>query len=364
MQVKSTKKLKKNQLIFTTMEEMTDFQRFIKVNKLKQTQVAEYLGTSPQYVNQVANGKCALSDDKYELLAKSSWDTSMLTFPSYIKVPASVMSPYTPDDTAAIMSQQEAMARAMEQGHRVYTDAKNIGLSIEDAEIIGEQSPMQRCGDTRPLTNEDCRDCPEKIPFVRSEFVQARDVNIQELVKKEPHRIEFRSMRDFIGFPDYAQKVITEAMVPDFLPGDVLFIQYLSDNAKVMSGAIYLVDTKLYGAMVRQVFVDEGHFVLHSKNPDYKELKLRKDDVYSFALVLHSLRSNFRISSDMPAGASVFKKREEQLERLLDMNAEAMAEIRLQNERLAEERRRQDEERASERIRHDKLIERILKLDQ
>lgn len=242
----------------------------------------------------------------------------------------------------------------------------NGRYNIEDAEIVGEQSRMQ---DTRPLTPEECRACPEKIPFVRSEFVQARDVNIQELVKKEPHRIEFRSMRDFIGFPDYAQKVITEAMVPDFLPGDVLFIQYLSDNAKVMSGAIYLVDTKLYGAMVRQVFIEEGHFVLHSKNPDYKELKLRKDDVYSFALVLHSLRSNFRISSDMPAGASVFKKREEQLERLLDMNAEAMAEIRLQNERMAEERRRQDEERkaqseqmALERARQDKLIEKIMNL--
>ena len=278
----------------------------------------------------------------------------MLNSPAATMTSADVVEP--------IPDQSEAMARAMNDGHRVYADARNIGLSIEDAEIVGEQSPLQR-GDTRPLTNEDCRDCPEKIPFVRSEFVQARDVNIQELVKKEPHRIEFRSMRDFIGFPDYAQKVITEAMVPDFLPGDVLFIQYLSDNAKVMSGAIYLVDTKLYGAMVRQVFVEEGHFVLHSKNPDYKELKLRKDDVYSFALVLHSLRSNFRISSDMPAGASVFKRREEQLERLLDMNAEAMAEIRLQNERLAEERRRQDEERTAERIRHDKLIERILKLD-
>lgn len=235
---------------------------------------------------------------------------------------------------------------------------------IEDAAVISERSRMQ---DVRPLTPDDCRGCLEKIPYVRSEFVQAREVNIQELVKKEPHRIEFRSMRDFIGFPDYAQKVITEAMVPDFLPGDVLFIQYLSDNAKVMSGAIYLVDTTLYGAMVRQVFVEQDHYILHSKNPDYKELKIRKNEVYSFALVLHSLRSNFRISSDTPNGAILYKKREEQMERLLDMNAEAMAEIRLQNERMAEERRRQDEERkaqfeqmVAERNRQDKLIEKIM----
>lgn len=329
------------------MEYISDFQLFIKSNKLKQKQVADYLGTSAQYINQVVNGRCTLSDDKLEMLAQSGWDVSMLNIPAYIKTPAATMSPIgddwvAPDDTAAIRSQRQIM--------RDY---------IEDADIIGMQSPMQ-CGDTRPLTAEDCKLCPEKIPFVRSEFVQARDVDIRELVTKEPHRIEYRSMRDFIGYPDYAQKVITEAMVPDFLPGDVLFIQYLSDSAKVMSGAIYLVDTKLYGAMVRQVFVEQEHFVLHSKNPDYKELKLRKDDVYSFALVLHSLRSNFRISADMAGGAALYKKREEQLERLLDMNADAMAEICLQNERLAEERRRQDEERAAERIRHDKLIAQLL----
>lgn len=236
---------------------------------------------------------------------------------------------------------------------------------VEDAEIVGDSMR----GDTVALTAKDCEMCPFKIPYVRGEYVQARDVNIREMIKKQPHRLEFRSMRDFIGSPDYAQKVITEAMLPDFQPGDVLFIQYLSDDAKVMSGAIYLVDTKSYGAMVRQVFVERDCYMLHSTNPDYKELKLQKEDIYSFALVLHSLRSNFRISSNIPDATSAFKKREEQVERLLALHADSMSEIRLQNERMAEERRRQDEERkaqfdlmVAERTRQDKLIEKLLNL--
>ncbi len=132
-----------------------------------------------------------------------------------------------------------------------------------------------------------------------------------------------------IGNPDYVQKVITEAMVPTFQPGDLLFIQFLPDNAKLISGAIYLIDTRVYGAMVRQVFVEQDHYILHSKNPEYKELKLKKQDIYSFSLVLHSLRSDFKISKTTPDYTDVFKKREKQLERLLLMHEEALAEIRV-----------------------------------
>ena len=233
--------------------------------------------------------------------------------------------------------------------------------NIEDAEIIGEQSNIQ-CHDTRPLTAEECELCPAKLPYVKGELVQARDVNIRKLVENEAHKLEHRSLRDMIGNPDYVQKVITEAMMPTFQPGDLLFIQFLPENAKLISGAIYLIDTRVYGAMVRQVFVEQDYYILHSKNPEYKELKLKKQDVYSFSLVLHSLRSDFKISKTSPDGAEVFKKREKQLERLLSMHEQALAEIRIQNERMAEERKRQDEERKAERIRQDKLIERILQI--
>ncbi len=67
------------------MTQLTSFQLFLKTNKLKQKQIAEYLGTSPQYINQVARGVCNLSDEKYELLLQGDWDTSMLNIPYYIK---------------------------------------------------------------------------------------------------------------------------------------------------------------------------------------------------------------------------------------------------------------------------------------
>lgn len=241
---------------------------------------------------------------------------------------------------------------------------------VEDAEIVGRQSQVQRCEDARGVTIEECNElCPAKLPYVKGEIVQSRNIDIRQLIESEPQRLEYRTLRQMIGNPDYVQKVITAAMMPLFQPGDLLFIQFLPEDAKLISGAIYLVDTKLYGAMVRQVYIEEDTYVLHSLNPDFNELRLKKSDIYSKALVLRSMRSDFNIPKPLPDVAATYRRREEQLERLLTMHEDSLAEIRLQNERMAEERRRQDEERKAqfeqmiaERNRQDKLIEKIINL--
>lgn len=221
---------------------------------------------------------------------------------------------------------------------------------IEDAEIVGEQSHVQHACDLTDLTTDECETiCPQRLPYVKSEIVQSRSTNIRHLIETEPYKLEHRSMRQMIGNPNYVQKVITSAMMPLFQPGDMLFVQFLPNDAKIISGAIYLVDTSAYGAMVRQVYVEDDYYCLHSLNPEYKELRLSRDQIYSISLVVRSLRSDFNPPLAHDVHASIHK-REEQVERLLTMHEEAMAEIRRQNERMAEERRRYDE-------RQDKLIE-------
>lgn len=115
------------------MAQINDFQLFIKVNKLKQKQVAEYLGTSTQYVNQVANGKCALSGDKYEMLAQSGWDVSMLDFPSYIKVPAAKMTPYP----------IEGAAPPILKGVQVTTDGNGVKIITAEPTLKGSRRAVQ-----------------------------------------------------------------------------------------------------------------------------------------------------------------------------------------------------------------------------
>lgn len=184
--------------------------------------------------------------------------------------------------------------------------------------------------------------CPAKLPYIKSEIVQSRDINIRQLIERDSGRLEYRSMRELIGNDvSYIQKVITGAMQPLFQPGDYLFIRFLPEDAKLISGAIYLVDSKAYGAMVRQVYVNGDKLHLHSINPEFKELEVHRSEIYSISLVVRSLRSDFN-PPNTPDLAEMFSKREEQMMRLLDMHDAALAEISRQNERLERERERQD----------------------
>lgn len=54
-------------------------QAFIKQNRLKQKDIADYLGVSPPFITQIIQGTRCLPEDKVALLlSNNKWDTSML----------------------------------------------------------------------------------------------------------------------------------------------------------------------------------------------------------------------------------------------------------------------------------------------
>lgn len=58
---------------------MTDFEVFIKANKLQKQAVAEYLGVSRAFITQLCQGLRELPSERLALIkANKSWDTSML----------------------------------------------------------------------------------------------------------------------------------------------------------------------------------------------------------------------------------------------------------------------------------------------
>lgn len=61
--------------------ECIDFKRFMFEQKIKQSDLAKYLGVSEGYISQVACGKKQLSEENYSKVLNNpyGWDTSMLT---------------------------------------------------------------------------------------------------------------------------------------------------------------------------------------------------------------------------------------------------------------------------------------------
>lgn len=167
----------------------------------------------------------------------------------------------------------------------------------------------------------------EELPYITNDIVQSRSLDIRYLVESNSERVLHRSLTDLIGTDvDYVQRVITSAMAPLFMPGDMLFVRFLPVDANLISGAIYLIDTKIYGAMVRQIYVEKDRYVLHSLNSDYTELCISKENIYSIGIVVKSLRADFNLPHDTHTS-------KEQMDKILESNAKLIDELIKQNER-------------------------------
>lgn len=286
MQEKSIKKLKKNQLIFTDMEQFNDFQLFIKVNRLKQKQVAEYLGTSTQYINQVANGKCALSDDKCEMLAKSEWDISMLKIPSYIKVPA--------------LSNSEPNAIPI---HPIQANIDNGTLQPHDSEPIPANA--------------------EIIPIVPSEVSGEMGIDIRKYVEKNADELDSIDPTKLLKNPDIAEQVAGTSMLPTFAPGDVVFIKFLPDKAKIIDGKTYYFDLKTLPTMIRKVKFEQGDRLrLVAKNPAFADIIINRSDILNIGRVIGMFRQTFGDQYDEIE--EVRRKKDHQIGKLIDQNTKAL----------------------------------------
>lgn len=273
------------------MGQMTDFQEFIKTNKLKQKQVAEYLDTSPQYISQVAKGLCSLSDEKYEKLVQGSWDISMLNIPPYIKVP-STLTVYNP-------SSEE----------RQEIGSSSIDMSIVPAEVVEE------------IKAEVVEEMI--VPIVPHEVALKAETNIKKYIEDNASELEHFDPRSVTAEVDTAERICTNSMYPTFLPGDVIFIQFLQEKSKITDGGIYYFDTSTRPTMIRLVkLLDDGRLLLKAFNPRYGDIYMRKEEITNIGKISGMYRQTF---SDMYAEIEeVRRKKDEQVDNLIKQNSEAL----------------------------------------
>lgn len=274
------------------MEKLTDFQVFIKVNKLKQKQVAEYLGTSTQYVNQVVNGKCSLSEDKLELLANSQWDTSMLDIPPYINIKPAVITSLDGGEATPMM-------------------------------------PIQANIDTGVVSEKKIEPIPataEVIPIVPSEIASEVSLDVREFIEHNADELEHIDPTKLLKNPDLAEQIAGTSMLPTFAPGDVVFVKFLPDKAKIIDGKTYYFDTKTFPTMIRKVkFDSENKLRLIAKNPAFADIIISRCDVQNVGRVIGMFRQTFGDQYDEIE--EVRRRKDTQIDKLIDQNSKALESI-------------------------------------
>lgn len=269
------------------MGQMTDFQKFIKTNKLKQKQVAAYLETSPQYISQVAKGLCSLSDEKYEKLVQGDWDISMLNIPPYIKVPSTltVFNP-SPDE------QQEAGA--------------GIDISVVPAEIVEE---------IKEEVKEEIKE-EMAIPIIPTEIANRPNLNIRKYIDDKAGELEHIDPSALTHQADGAERIRKTSMLPTFAPGDIVFVRFLNDKHNIIDGHTYYFDMSTRPTMIRRVKVEGNKLRLIAKNPAFGDIVVSYDEVLNIADIVGLFRSSFGDQYDEIE--AVRTKKEQQINILID----------------------------------------------
>lgn len=301
---------------------MINIKRLIFDKSLNQRVLAQIMGCQQSEVSLFANGKREINEKQLAALIDYFGEDVINDY----TLPADAYEPKVRDAKVTIV------------------DAE----IIEEAKELGREEVRKQMGsDVLAIQCENAHKgkCPATMPFVSNDIVQSRDIDIRNLVEKSPNELEQFTLSKVFKGVDYIQKVITEAMEPYYFPGDYLLVHFMPAQGDILSGATYLVDTKVYGAMLRKVYVCENGYTLKPHNPEFEEVFISRENVYSISIVVSMFRTNtnLTLASNL---ATLVKNRDEQIKRMVEaqqqmLNAqdELIAEIRKQGERLDEERR-------------------------
>lgn len=220
-------------------------------------------------------------------------------------------------------------------------------LLCGEGEMLKKIEPQAIVSDitTEYSASEAQADVVISVPFVDKVTATAPDIDVRDFVREKRHTLEEFPFYKMVKGVDYIQTVITMAMAPRYLPGDYLFIRFR--NGQVLSGKIYLVDTKIYGTMLRYVYIEEGGYTLKALNPEFKDVFVKSEDVYSISSVVLSVNTNTSLTSEVNL-AEMVKSRDRQVATL----TEAQGAILSQQQTLIDEIRKQNErlDRANDRI--------------
>lgn len=90
---------------------------------------------------------------------------------------------------------------------------------------------------------------------------------------------------------DFMISVRGESMIPNFLPGDIVACQFISNESYIQWGRVYVFDTD-QGPIIKRIkpSINDDSVLITSDNPEYAPFVLKKESIRRMALVLGFMR--------------------------------------------------------------------------
>lgn len=216
------------------MDSKMDLRLFRKANGVTQSAIAEYLGTTKQFVSQVEAGKVALPEDKFmKILDNPEWSRE-----KYFQ----------------LVETLEEMKRTVAPG------------KVESVPVAGRDG-----------------DAPQRVRLIPFE---ARGGMIGDFVDGV-HDYDCEMVVSPIKGVDFAMTVTGDSMAPEYNPGDRILIKRIDPNLFIEWGRVYVLDTP-NGAVIKKLERSDepGYVTCISINPDVSPFQVNVNAVRGWYRVL------------------------------------------------------------------------------
>ena len=258
---------------------MADLKLFRKQNNLTQDELGEYLGIKKSFISRIENGFHKLPQEKLSKLLENNlgWNVS------------------------ALLTSNES--------EEVYSTSTGFE-SIVPAEVVEE------------IKEEVAQEVAiaESVPILSEDLTTATDINIRSYLEENGDELERINPSQMLQQADLAEKVMRASMLPTFAPGDIVFIRFMKDKAKLIDGDTYYFDLKSLPTMIRKVkFEDDNKLRLIAQNPAYADIVTDRANIVSVARIVGLLRLTFTdFYSDVEEAR---KRKDEQITDLIHTHA-------------------------------------------
>lgn len=256
-----------------TVKERLEF--FLKSKKISKTDFGKAVGVSNSFVSSMRK---SLGPDKIQSIAQTYPDLNiewLLTGEGEMLKAQSENSVVTGDVSG--------------NGNQIVAGNNNV---LSDKEVTYTTEPKAE--------DAEIIETLEAIPIVSLEQAKAPDFDVKRHVFGKSREIERRNFNEWfvtivkqVGLFDVVSPVVSDRMMPTYMPNDRIFSKYLlhATNDTYIEQGIYLLDTDSGNILCNVRDLDNGSLELTFDNSrKYRPRVIKKKDVKSIAQVVMTLR--------------------------------------------------------------------------
>lgn len=133
----------------------------------------------------------------------------------------------------------------------------------------------------------------ESVPILSEDLSTATDIDIRSYIDENGNELERINPSQLLQQADLAERVMRTSMLPTFAPGDIIFVRFMKDKAKLIDGETYYFDLKSLPTMIRKVKIEGEKLRLIAQNPNFGDIITTRADIVSVAKIVGLLRMTF-----------------------------------------------------------------------